>query len=269
MLFIFLILIALFMYLYKKTVRHVPILMYHRIADVPGDRNCLPADRFAWQLAYLHKHQYHTLSLAELAAYLDNGTPLPPRSVLLTFDDGYKDNLTAALPLLQKYNMCAVVFPISGWLGRANEWEQLGKSATVTMSLDELRIWQRAGMDIASHTVDHPFLNVCDTARQQYELAASKRELEQKLQTPIEFLCYPYGRFNEQTIKLAKENGYKGAFAIFENVSLLKLNPFALPRVPIPSGQKKWEFKLKVSSAFILFVALRQAERKFKHLLKK
>lgn len=267
--YILLILIFIMLvFLYRRAAHQVPILMYHRIADVPGDRNCLPAELFEWQLAYLSRSGFHTLSLAELAAYLD-GAPLPPHSVLLTFDDGYLDNLTTALPLLQKYKMRAVVFPISGWLGRPNDWEKLGKAATVTMSLDELRQWQAAGMDIASHTVDHPFLNVCDFQRQELELTASKEYLADKLQQNIDFICYPYGRFNETTVSLVKKAGYVGAFAIFEKVSLLSVNRFALPRVPIPSRQKKWEFKLKVSPAFIIFVALRQAERNIKRLLKK
>ncbi len=247
----------------------IPILMYHRIAAIRGDRNCLPPDKFDWQLYYLKTHGYTTITLPILLEYYRSGRPLPTKPVLLTFDDGYRDNFTTALPLLQKYDMSAVVFVIGNWIGKKNDWENLGKSAATTMTLDDLRAWQENGMEIASHTMDHPFLNVCDEKRQLQELANSKKLLEETFHKPVDFVCYPYGKFNATTVAMAKKAGYEGAFAIFEHVPLWKTDRFALPRVPIPSNQKKWEFKLKIGPLFPLFIALRQAERYFKKCIKK
>ena len=85
----------------------------------------------------------------------------------------------------------------------------------------------------------------------------------------MDYLCYPYGFFNQQVINIVKKANYKMAFAIFENVPLWHIDLFALPRIPIPSHQKMWEFKLKVSSMHIIFVAMRKWERQFKQLKNK
>lgn len=256
-------------YFYQKFDKYVPTLMYHRIADIPGDRNALSPDKFKEQLDYLKENNFTTVTAQMVYDYYHGGTPLPPKPVLLTFDDGYADNLTAALPLLTERNMTATVFPISDWVGKENRWEDFHKAITTTMDWNELKRWQIAGLEIASHTVSHPFLSRCQNTALTEELCASKRCLEEKLGTPIHFLCYPYGDFAEATVQAAQNAGYLAAFAIFENAPLWKLHLHALPRIPIPSGQKMWEFKLKVSKLHVLFIALRQWERNGKRYLRK
>ena len=114
---LFTILIIILSILYLKFKNYVPILMYHRIANIPGDRNALPKEKFAEQLEYLSTHNYHTITPEQLYNHFVNKTKLPKNPVLLTFDDGYQDNYLEALPLLKKYNMTAVVFPIYNWIG--------------------------------------------------------------------------------------------------------------------------------------------------------
>ena len=87
--------------LYLKFKNYVPILMYHRIADVPGDRNSLPEEKFEQQLKYLADNHYTAITADMLYEHYTKGKPLPKKSVMLTFDDGYHDNYTKALPLLQ------------------------------------------------------------------------------------------------------------------------------------------------------------------------
>ena len=250
--------------LHRKFRRYIPILMYHRIADIPGDRNALPPAKFAEQMQYLQRNNFTTISLQELYDYYTCGKALPPNSVLLTFDDGYLDNLETGLPILLQYKQRAIVFPIAMWIGRQNEWECFSKAATRTMSLPELQQWQLAGMEIASHTMNHPFLTNCTPADLIYELAESKAFFESALQQPIDFLCYPYGRFNAEVSAAARQAGYKAAFAIFDGTPWKKIDLFSLPRIPIPARQSLWEFKLKLSSFHMLFIALRQGERRFK-----
>lgn len=267
--FILSIIILSMILLYLKFKNYVPILMYHRIADIPGDRNALPKERFEQQLQYLSLHNYHTITPDDLYNYYVNNIKLPPNPILLTFDDGYTDNYTDALPLLQKYNMKAVVFPIYNWIGKTNEWENFGKKSTTTMTIDELKSWQNQGMDIQPHTANHPFLTQCNHQQLKLELSTAKQQFETLLQKTMDYLCYPYGFFNQQVIDVTKQSQYKMAFAIFDHVPLWHINLFALPRIPIPSHQKMWEFKLKVSSIHIIFIALRKWERNFKHLKNK
>jgi len=125
-------------------------------------------------------------------------------------------------------------------------------------------------MDIASHTMNHPFLAYSSLDDISIELKDSKALLEKAFQRPIDWLCYPYGNFNKEVIAAAKSAGYKGALAIFDGIPLKKRELFALPRIPIPRRQPLWEFKLKVSSIHMIFIILRQAERFIKtHLRKK
>lgn len=261
MFFLFLLFIY---YLYKRFSHRVPILMYHRIASIPGDRNALPPNKFAEQLSYLARNGFTTITPKMLFTAYTEGIPLPKKPILLTFDDGYVDNYTEAMPLLKHYKMNAVVFPIANWIGKDNNWENFHKKPTKTMTWNELSAWRDNGLQIEGHTFNHPFLTNCTQEQLCIELSDSRAVLESNLQMPIDFLCYPYGFFNTETVSAVKAAGYKGAFAIFDHVSLWKLNLYALPRIPIPSHQSMWEFRLKVSSLHLLFVAMRKWERNIK-----
>lgn len=255
-------------FLYLKFRNYVPILMYHRIADIPGDRNALPPEKFRQQMNYLAQHGFTTVTMQMVYDFYHCGKKLPHKPVLLTFDDGYHDNLNIALPILKEHNMTAVVFPIVNWIGKENKWENFNKALTRTMDWPELQTWKKAGLEIASHTIDHPFLANCSTDRLAQELQTSKSILEQHFAQQIDFICYPYGNFNQQTIVHVKKAGYKAAFAIFDNVPLWNINVFALPRIPIPARQSMWEFKLKVSKIHMIFIAMRKLERNIKRFLR-
>lgn len=266
---VFFFILFLFVLFYYKFKTYIPILMYHRIADVPHDRNALSPQKFHEQMKYLNQKGFTSITMQMLYDYYHTGKPLPAKPILLTFDDGYEDNFSTALPILKEYQMTAVVFPITHWIGKENKWENFNKSPTRTMNWCELSQWHAAGMEIASHTAGHPFLTKCSSMELQNELNESKRALEQQLHEPINFLCYPYGNFNHTVMAAAKNSGYKAAFAIFENVPLWKLNLFALPRIPIPARQSLWEFKLKTGHGHILFILLRKWERIIKKSLRK
>lgn len=266
---VFFAILLLVFFFYFKFKNYVPILMYHRIADVPGDRNALPPEKFRKQMDFLAQNGFTTVTMEAVYDYYAAGKPLPQKPVLLTFDDGYEDNYSIALPILTKYQMNAVVFPIADWIGRENKWENFSKAPTRTMTWEELQKWQAAGLSIASHTVTHPFLSTYAEDELKAELSKSKETLEYHLRRPIDFLCYPYGNFDQKTIAAMKSSGYKAGFAIFDGVPLWNIDLFALPRIPIPARQSLWEFKLKVSGIHIIFIALRQWERKIKKFFRK
>lgn len=256
-------------FLYVKFRGRVPILMYHRIADVPGDRNALSPEKFQAQLAYLASGGFTTVTMEMVCAHYLLGKPLPRKPVLLTFDDGYEDNYTTALPLLKAHKMTGAVFAIANWVGRENRWENFNKQPTKTMDWRQLSTWQSSGMEIASHTMDHPFLSKCADDVLTAELENSKRILSEKLGAEVAYLCYPYGDFNEKVARAARKAAYKAAFAIFDGAPLWRIDPYALPRIPVPARQPMWEFKLKVSKIHVLFIALRKLERAVKALLRK
>jgi peptidoglycan/xylan/chitin deacetylase (PgdA/CDA1 family) len=261
---ILLIIILLFL-IYQHINKEVPILMYHRIADIPNDRNTVSPIMFEKQLQYLKKHGYTTISLQDLHHHFTLKSPLPSKSILLTFDDGYEDNLMNALPLLKKYDMAATVCIISNWIGQENNWEDYkNKPHCRTMDLAQLQEWLKQGMFICAHTVNHPFLSRLNNEEILHELASCKSSLEQQLHIPIDFLCYPYGDFDDRVKILAKQVGYKAALGIFKNTNFWKRDLFSLSRVVISSRQPLWEFTLKVSSLHMLFIGMRILESQMK-----
>ena len=158
MLYVSIIVFSALLYTYYHFRDRVPILMYHRIASVPGDRNALPEEKFEEQMRYLEENGFHSITVEELQAHFLHGKRLPKKPVVLTFDDGYEDNFSAALPILKKYRHVGNVFPIANWIGRENKWENFGKAPTRTMDERELALWQNEGHYVGSHTMDHPCL---------------------------------------------------------------------------------------------------------------
>lgn len=214
------------------TTNQVPVLMYHYIRvnpyadDKVGFNLSVTPYNFAAQLDYLVAKGYHTISLDELGANLLSKTPLPPKPIVLTFDDGYEDFYTAAYPILQKHNMKATNFVITGFVGLPKylTWQQITEM-------------QKSGIiSFASHTVDHYGVTSLTDDQVTYEVTQSKKDLEKHLGYPINWLAYPYGDVNERTAMLTKKAGYLGAFGTkfgtFESTDSM----FTEPRVRVGGG---------------------------------
>lgn len=250
---------------YRRYTHEVPVLMYHRVDDVPRNRLAVPPAMFAEQMAYLQAQGYHSISLAELLAYYIDKQPLPSKPIVITFDDGFVDNITIALPIMQQYGMSGSVCLISDWVDRMNDWEEFpGKVAARTMNWEQLRAWRDAGMGIVCHTVSHPRLNRLNEEEITRELTESKRVLAEQLGQAIDVLCYPYGDFDARVQHIAQATGFKGALAIFERAPLWRFDPYAIRRIPISSRQPLKEFACKVSPWHFLFLLMRKVERGLK-----
>ncbi len=248
---------------WRLMAQETPVLMYHRIADISGDRNSVPPAIFADQMAQLHELGYRTVSLEDIGV----SPKRPDRTVAITFDDAYEDNLTQALPVLQRFGFQATVFAISGWIGMPNNWEDYpNKPACRTMDADQLRAWLDAGMQVGSHTQTHPNLTRLTDATLTDELNTSRIRLEDMLQIPITSLAYPYGAFDRRVMEAAEQAGYKRAAAIFEGVGWLRANPLALRRIQITRHHIGPALATRVSPLHIVLSDLRQLERAVKRL---
>lgn len=251
--------------LYRHQAREIPVLMYHRIADIPGDQYSIPPALFAWHLDFLQRRGYHTISLAAFYAHLAQGASLPPKPVVITLDDGYEDNFTNALPLLAQRHMTAAVFAVAGWVGKYNDWENYpGKPRVRLMTWEQLHAWRQAGFDVGSHTMGHPYLSMLTDTEIAYELTASKRLLEEKLGERVDFLCYPYGDFDRRVQAAAQAAGYKAAFAIYEGTSWLRNDLWALRRVAVPLRTGREKFARRVSPWHVTVIALKKWENRLK-----
>lgn len=184
----------------------VPVLMYHyiRVNPVAYDRmgfnlSVTPAD-FAAQMDWLARNGYHPITFAELHGYLNGQRGLPNRPVILTFDDGYADFYTTALPILRAHDFSAVAYVVSGFMG----WPGYMTPAQVVEA-------DRSGIEIGAHTVNHVDLSKQSPDGLHYQLTASKAALEQLLGHPVLSLCYPSGRFNPTVAAAAENAGYRDA----------------------------------------------------------
>ena len=184
----------------------LPILMYHRIdrftpgmPSVTRGLTVTPRD-FAGQMAWIARNGFHTVTQLQVWRALLFGHALPRRPVLVTFDDAYRDVVTYAAPVIRRYHQHATVYVITDRLsrGRVDPW----------MTWPDLRLLERDGFDIGSHTVSHADLVAVGPAAARMQLRASRFALEHYLGRPIQWLAYPYGRVDPQVEQLAQRAGY-------------------------------------------------------------
>lgn len=217
--------------------QRISILMYHSIAE-PGDSRereiCLPPAEFERQMEYLHAEGYTPLSLDLLVDVMTGRGELPFRPVVITFDDGYADNLADALPVLQRYGFPATVFVVSGFVGGTNAWDTaVGMPQRRLLSWDEVREMHRSGVAIGSHTVTHRRLTGLAADEVLTEIRESKLVLEERLGAPVRHFSYPYGDTNEMVAALVREAGYQTACTTMSGFNGGDADPFSLRRLDI------------------------------------
>jgi peptidoglycan/xylan/chitin deacetylase (PgdA/CDA1 family) len=208
----------------------VPILMYHRIdvlrPSLPAITRSLtvePAD-FAAQMRWLRSHGYHAVTQQQLFAALEQGKALPAKPVAITFDDGYRDVLANAAPVLRRLGMPATAYVITG---------RISGSDVSFLSWRQLKALEEAGVQIGSHTVDHAELpGLTDPAALQ-ELIQSRLALERHLGHPVQWFAYPAGRFDARTETLVRQAGYVLAVTTEPGSAQSARSPLALHRYEV------------------------------------
>lgn len=211
-----------------------PILMYHRVdrerpTDAVGRDLTVSPAQFEAQLRTLRAHGVSAISMHELARRLRAGEPLD-HVVVLTFDDGYADQYTQAVPLLRKYGANATFYIISGQVGRPRH-----------VTWPELQAMQRAGFDIAAHGVQHDDLSEMSALQQEAQIRGSVAALRAHVAAPIDTYAYPSGRFNAQTLRIVRANGMDLAVTTDQVYVLPPENRFEITRVRVRS---EWDAAL-------------------------
>ena len=175
----------------------IPILYYHSIMLETGNDLRMPPDQFEAQMAYLQDNGYNSVSLEQLYQASYKGGTLPEKPVVITFDDGYVDNYTTALPILKKHGYTATVFMVTSYIG--------GKGF---MSWPQLKALVTEGWEIEGHTTHHSYLTKIDPSTLLRELRPPKELLEKELGQPVNFFAYPYGDLNANVVQKVKDAGY-------------------------------------------------------------
>jgi peptidoglycan/xylan/chitin deacetylase (PgdA/CDA1 family) len=213
----------------------VPILMYHEIAP-PSETNshlAVSPDAFAAQLEYLHDEGFHTVTTAELSNVVaGGGATLPDRAVALTFDDGFADFHTRAMPLLDRYGFTATLFVTTGWVQDAGSLPT-GHRPGPMLSWSQIEEAAQAGIEIGAHSRLHPQLDQLSPGLLREELYLSKAKLEDKLCSPVPGLAYPFGYSNAAVRRVAEELGHSYGCAVGNHMIDDAPDLFALPRLTV------------------------------------
>lgn len=233
--------------------KNIPILMYHSIekssrSTVMRSLHVTPR-RFKFQMWLLYKLGYKGLSIRQLRPYLEgkkNG-----KVVGITFDDGYKNNLTNAAPVLKKFNFSSTCYIVSNCIGSSNIWD-LNKGITQSplMTKNEIQDWLNYGMDIGSHTKNHVDLVNTEESAVRKEIIDSKKELEGKFNVQIVDFCYPFGYFTSSVCEIVRKSGYLSATTMVRGRVDASSNAFMLPRIPITFHTLPHLFLLKILTRY-------------------
>jgi peptidoglycan/xylan/chitin deacetylase (PgdA/CDA1 family) len=212
---------------------HVPILMYHYVSSLPPDADdirrdlTVEPDSFRAHMQYLRDDGYHTISLYQLHDALMFGTPLPPKSVILTFDDGYIDHFVTVLPILQEMGFVGTFFIITG-RADAND--------PAYVSWTHIKAMADSGMSMEPHTKSHLDLRGRDHDFLVYELLGSFESLSAHIGRESRMFCYPGGRYDDATLQLAQEMDIWRAVTTQPGMDHTTDNRLELPRVRVSGG---------------------------------
>jgi len=213
-----------------------PILMYHHIRINPDPTSKLenslsiPPENFEEQMNYFYQMGWQTIFLDDLF------TAAGQKNFIVTFDDGYKDVIDNAYPVLENYHFKATVFLIINKIGKEGY-----------LSWNDIFQLQTAGWSFGSHTLNHRSLTALDQTEAEKEISESKKILDWALKKPVTFFCYPYGKFNQDVVKIVQDAGYLGATTTLFGRQNSGADIYQLKRIRVsgPDSLKKIKEKLE------------------------
>ncbi len=204
--------------------------MYHYVSSPPPGADSIrrdlsvPPDRFEEHLRRLREEGYESISLYDLALALQIGQPLPPKPVIITLDDGYRDAYTEAFPRLRQYGFTATVFVITGYLD---------EERPEYLTWDQVVEMEAAGMSMEPHSYTHVDLRGKDVDHIVWQVLRSKESLEARTGKTVRFFCYPSGGHDELTVRVLESAHYWGGVTTSQGIIHRSDHMFELERVRV------------------------------------
>lgn len=210
--------------------------MYHRVEEIPSNAvhpsNFVRPAQFAEQLSALRDWGYESIRFSDWSAYRDHGAALPPRPLILTFDDGYRSTLDVAWPALQAEAFEATTFLVTGQIGGTNAWDPAERPSAL-LSADDVLALRKEGMNFGSHTRTHRPLTRLSVADVEEEMRASRRDLEELLGEPVSTIAYPFNNQNPSIREIARRTGYVTGVRGTGRMNRRGTDPLALRRIKV------------------------------------
>ena len=232
----------------------VTILAYHWIDPDPGRRLRrwgLTPQAFEAQMSALAAGGFQVLPLGDILPFIEGRRPVPPRTVILTFDDGYRGLLEHALPVLGRFGFRATFFLVSDRMGGTNAWDaRHGDPLRPLMDWGEAANLLAQGMEIGSHSRTHPFLTTLSETEMEDQIRGSKETIEDRLGRPVRFFCYPHGLQDARVRRVVRAARYAGACSTQAGGNRPGVDPFRLLRAEISYHDTSWSFAFKARTGF-------------------
>ncbi|MFD7441073.1 polysaccharide deacetylase family protein [Streptomyces sp. NPDC059909] len=217
--------------------------MYHAVGHRPAPATyglSVSPEAFAEQMELLGERGFTPVTTAELGRAWRHGDPLPPRPVLITFDDGYEGVHRHALPVLAKHGFASTLFVSTGWLRGAHE---TGGALDTMLDWDQVRALATAGTEIGGHTHTHPQLDQLDDHRLRYETLRCREIIAGELgAAPVSF-AYPYGYSSRRVRQMVRAAGFAQSLAVGNALARRRQGPYALERVTVRRSTGIEEFE--------------------------
>jgi peptidoglycan/xylan/chitin deacetylase (PgdA/CDA1 family) len=235
----------------------ISVLMYHGIVsdeDDIGNPIHISKKNFEEQMTWLYENKYQIITITEMLQFFQQ-REIPPKCVVLTFDDGYESLLTNATPILEKFKFFATLFLLTGAVGKEtyvgfNTQHSTFPDKDGPLSWSQLRTMEYLCWDIQSHSQNHYIHNIIPDDVLEREMRSSKEEIEDNLQKKIAFYCYPCGSYNTKCLQLLKTIGYKAAFSVHPGLAKRNSDIRRLPRIEINRFTDVDCFKRKVETGY-------------------
>ncbi len=239
--------------------RSITVLMYHHVSPIAGDMVTVHPSHFEAQMAYIKNQGYRTIHCKELLDFMNGRVELPARTLMITFDDGFLDNYIFAFPILKTYGHKATIFAVTGWIESASQKPSLsfeyipiphreavtkireGEARGIMVTWDQVREMEASRLvRIESHTHEHIKYTSGRSKELEEDLQRSKNLIEFNLNRSCEFLCWPWGDFDQQKIDLAKEIGYQAMFTTYRGINVPGGDPLRIKRISVKDTMPGW-----------------------------
>jgi peptidoglycan/xylan/chitin deacetylase (PgdA/CDA1 family) len=221
--------------------------MYHKIARPPAASRLkgtyIFPDRFAKQMGEFARAGFKSASMDEALVSGNSG-----KKFVISFDDGFRNVLEFAAPVLRAHNFRAIQFIVHDLMGATNRWDGAEPQEPL-MTKAEVNEWLKAGHEIGSHTMTHADLSKASDADLRREIIDSKKALEDSFGVPIRHFCYPFGRYDRRALALVQEAGYQTACTVAFGLPSAATNPIEIPRLLVChhryGSQNPWVQRLR------------------------
>lgn len=244
----------------------VPVLMYHWINPFVGHRLRLygvTPQAFARQIRALRTAGYRSATLDGLLRHLRAEKPLPARSIVITLDDGYRDNVEYAGPVLEAAGFTATIFLVTDRAGGVNEWDLAhGDPARALLSWEEVRSLDGGVFRFEPHSRTHPDLTRVDPARAEEEIFGARRRFEDELGRAPGVFSYPHGAFTPALERIVKAAGYAGAVTDIQGLNRVGGDPFRIRRTMMTSRDTLPRFAFKCLTGYGVYGLAAAARRR-------